>query len=234
MTHPRYTRVVSTTETRDVAGVKFSHFQLLEPASQAGRRPLDGGYAMDRDLAVRVDDPAQAHLVELVIVPWDGRLAAGRVIVARRHDTSQPVDYRALRFPLSSYVAGAVSAYMHSTFDPDELLLIARVGTGPGQHFFHALGPDDQAAAAKEATRGQGQRRGKRETLLLAAELYRKALGDPMHRRAPTQYVAENMPCSRGHASRLLTEARNAGLLGPARGTGGGELHQPTTPENQS
>ena len=230
-THRRYIVEMATREARDASRIRFSHFDLLEPATQAGREPLDGGLVMDQDLAVRVDDPKQPHVIELVIVPWEGRLEAGRVTVTRRNDASPPVDHKALRFPLASYVAGAVAEYLRRpTSDPDELMLTARIGRGRGGRptFFHALGHDDQEPAASGLSQMQGRRRGKRATLVLAAELYLEALGDPLHRRAPTQYVADKAHWSRGHASRLLTEARRANLLGPARGTRGGELHPPT------
>lgn len=223
-------------ESRDASRVRFSDFELLEPATLTDReRELGGGLYMAQDLAVRVDDPEQPHVVELVIVPWQGRLEAGRVTVTRRDDASPPVDHKALRFPLAAYVAGAVAEYLRRpTSDPEHLLLIARIGRGYAGRptSFQAFGPDDQEQAANTIPQTQGERRGKRANLERAAELYREALRDPLHCRAPTQYVAVKEHWSRGHASRLVTEARKAGLLGPPRGTRGGELRRPNNSES--
>jgi hypothetical protein len=75
----------------------------------------------------------------------------------------------------------------------------------------------------------------KHDLLKTAAELYREAVSwrelakdDPSidpdgWRRAPTAYVAHKLGYHRGHAGRLLTEARALNYLGPAKPGSAGE-----------
>jgi hypothetical protein len=55
------------------------------------------------------------------------------------------------------------------------------------------------------------------------AREYRRALANPQTRRRATQTVANKLGYERGHITRLLTEARKLGLLGPARRGQAGE-----------
>ena len=61
-----------------------------------------------------------------------------------------------------------------------------------------------------------GQRRGKGSlTTTQVAELYREALRSPREISSrPTEWVAEQLGYSRGHISRILTQARREGLPG--------------------
>jgi hypothetical protein len=73
-------------------------------------------------------------------------------------------------------------------------------------------------------------RKPRSETLPLVVEEYRKALHDPdpAVRNAPTQTVADRLGFKRGHVSRLLSAARQEGLLGAASPGVAGE-----TPEGE-
>lgn len=218
---------------RDWTRVTFRDHELREPRGGPDwARRLDGGWTFDSDFAVTIDDPDLEHLIELVVTATEGRLVADSITVRRRDHTSHAVDGEVLRgLPIASYVQQAVASYVQqaaASLDPDLHLFPARITrTDVGGILFKALGPEEQLAAA-QANQSSG-RRGKAQTLAEVARLYREALAHPeaIVRDAPTQYVADRLPCSRGHASRLVTEARRAGQLGPARRNRAGE--QPRT-----
>ncbi|MEU8252208.1 hypothetical protein [Nonomuraea sp. NPDC048916] len=80
--------------------------------------------------------------------------------------------------------------------------------------------------ALEELRAERGRRRQpKSDVLPRVVEAYRLALADPdpVVRKAPTQAVADRLHYQRGHVSRLLSEARRLGMLGPARRGRAGE-----------
>ena len=86
-----------------------------------------------------------------------------------------------------------------------------------------ALEPlSEEDAAALEAR----HRRPQAETLPRVAAAYRRALAsdEEGEREAPTQFVADQLGYSRGHASRLVSDARKQGLLGPTSPGRAGEV----------
>lgn len=209
---------------RDWTRVTFRDFAPQRPkwAPLASERRLDGGWVLDQDIGLTVDDPDVEDLVDLVITVDEGRLVAHSVAVRRRDHRSRPVDGDALRrLPIASYVQQAILRV-----PPDLLTIPARMTPADaGGLDYSPLREHDQESALAAVHQAQVRRRGTAGTLAQVARLYREALRhrDPAIQGAPTQYVADRLPCSRGHASRLVTEARRAGALGPARRNRAGE-----------
>jgi hypothetical protein len=76
---------------------------------------------------------------------------------------------------------------------------------------------------ADEAADARRRQRPRSELLPIVVNEYRRALSNPQTRRRATQTVADKLGYERGHITRLLTEARKLGLLGPARRGQAGE-----------
>jgi hypothetical protein len=215
---------------RDWAGVDFRDFAPQRPewAPLTSERRLDGGWVLGQDIRLVVDDPEVEHLVDLIITVDEGRLVAHSVAVRRRDHRSRPVDGDALRrLPIASYVVQAILRV-----PPDLLTIPARMTpTDAGGLDYSPLREHDQESVLADVHQAQVRRRGTAGTLAQVARLYREALRhrDPAIQGAPTQYVADQLPCSRGYASRLVTACRKSGELGPARRNRAGE-QQATDP----
>lgn len=142
----------------------------------------------------------------MVVGAQDGRLACEWLRLDQRR-CGPPVGTDALRSVTVEAYLDAVRRQLLGSGSP---LLLAPVEGTPGA--FEP--PTDE------------QRRPLLDTLPLVASLYREALrsADPRVAKAPTAYVAECLHYSRGHAARLVTQARTEGLLGMARGRRPGEV----------
>lgn len=174
---------------------------------------------LDQRFWADLDDPGLDFFVTIGIVARAGRLVAEEVTVKQRGD-GPPVTSAALRrLPLESYLARVRSHVLRV-----DLWLISRrseQSPGPGRVGLVRASP----ASREDRNRfdsAQRQRHEKAETLPLVARAYEdaKADPDPLVSSAPIAAVARKLSYSRGHASRLLTEARKAGLLEPARAKG--------------
>lgn len=165
---------------------------------------------------VALDDPDLGYRVELVIDVEAGRLECEELTL-RRIQGGEPITGSALRsVPVGLYVRRALQA-------PG--VLLHQTGTSERSTTYSL--PDPHALA--DAVTEQASRRSAEEALPLVAQVYREALAspDPGISRRPTATVAARLHYHRGHAARLVTQARKAGLLGPAHRNRGGESLPP-------
>lgn len=88
-----------------------------------------------------------------------------------------------------------------------------------GTGFPFSVSGEERTAVSTTEMISKRKRRPKSEVLPQVVDAYRRALvdKDPSIRAAPTQHVANELHYERGHISRILSEARKQGLLGPAR-----------------
>jgi hypothetical protein len=159
-------------------------------------------------------DPACGK-IELAIGVADGDAFCQQVLVTRHTladgRVTPPITGTLLRsLPIATYVELALDqvSEFHAWERPDD----------SGQ-------PQRVQTARPEGFHEPGQRRTKSELLPVVVAEYRRALSDPnpLVRRQPTEAVAERLNYARGHISRLLTEARQRGMLGAARRGKAGE-----------
>lgn len=87
----------------------------------------------------------------------------------------------------------------------------------------------EEVQISTQAAINSRKRRPQSELLPIVVNAYREALADRSAaiRAAPTQHVADVLHYERGHISRLLSEARKQGLLGPAKVGRPGESASP-------
>ena len=192
-----------------------------------GGGPLDGGLFLVNRFTATVDDPSLPFLVTLVLVAHGRRLAPEAVNLKMRPG-GIPITATNLR-------AVKVDAYVARIRDEvgalDGGLLIVR-RQEDSQSIRWSGVPDGDWSRFEDS---QNRRRRPADTLPAVAEAYREALGHPDSQiaAAPTMYVAEKLFYSRGHASRLVTQARKVGLLGDAIPGRAGEIAQSEMEGNQ-
>lgn len=177
-----------------------------------------GGSVLQGPYTVVVDDPELDADLEIRVDAHDGRLAVNYLVLRRRPEGPAPSAATLRKAALDTYVARSLDLL------PPGHLGAARALDGGGVLVSPALGARGPEAV-RQMKRGLSRPRNeeaRHKQLALVAALYREALAlapgqDPDGwRRRPTEYVAERARYTRGHAGRLLTEARAQGLLGPA------------------
>jgi hypothetical protein len=144
----------------------------------------------------------------MTLAAKDGRLIAESVAV-RRLVESEPVtgsDLRKIR--VDAYIARIRSEVGSRA----GMMLIVRESRGRDSVQWSLVEPDSWP----DFETAQKKRRDPAESVPRVAELYRRALADPVNELRPTAYVAEHLPCSRSSAGRLVQRARSEGLLGGA------------------
>lgn len=195
-------------------------------AEKEGGGPLDGGLLLLQRFTADVDDRSLDCLVTLTIRAYRRRLAVESVIVRPRDPGAPPVTGTVLRaLTLDAYVQEARRVIEETP----GLFLLASV-SNTSEHAVTWNLPSEEDLRSFET--GQRRRRSTQELLPQVADVYRAALADrdPRVRAAPTEEVGLRLHFSRGHAARLVTAARKAGLLGPAsRGRAGEHLPAPAT-----
>jgi len=210
----------------DAVAVRVERGDLVigtpEDQERAGGGVLDGGLHLDQRFRAHLDDPGLAFALTLTIGARSGRLVAEEVTVSKRPD-GPAVTAAALRqLPLESYLAKVRSDVLHA----DPLLISRRDDTPPGPDRVGTttVSPAGQSDLARFHS-AQRHRHSSVDTLPVVARAYRDALADrdPLISSAPTAAVARALHYSRGHAARLVSDARKAGLLGPARRGRAGE-----------
>ena len=193
-----------------------------------GGGPLEGGLLLLNGFEALIDDPSISFLVTLDVLALGGRLAASAVTVRRRAEGG-PVTGSALR-------AVTVERYLQQTRDrlaKSSPPLVGKVRES--QAGWRRWSPPSKAEWADFAD-GQRRRRRPEETLPAVAAAYREALAsdDWEIRRAPTAEVGRRLNFSRGHAARLVSKSRKAGLLGPASQGRSGEVKQKGSTERRT
>lgn len=168
-----------------------------------GAGPLGGDLWLQRGFDVDVIDSAVPYRLTVRIIARRGRLVVESLTI--RGDT--PVNGAGLRrLRLEKYLdvvrtemgqhAGLVMNKRQEEVLPD----------GRTMREFTFVDPSTVLTRRRERPE---------DSLPIVAQLYREAeeSADAAIARAPTQYVADRLHYSRGHASRLVSQARRAGLL---------------------
>ena len=189
----------------------------------SGGVPLEGRLRMPHRVPLIVDDPSLPYLVRILVGAFQGQLVAQEVTLRSRH-ISVPITTEALRtIPVRAYLDAAMPRLGNE--------LIVETGRDGNMVAFQGPPPKEDL----EGLRAAGRKRIPPEDALPAvADAYRRGRSDPEWRHRPTAYVAKSLGYSHGHASRLVTAARNAGLLGAARKGQPGEIvGEPKTTRKQ-
>lgn len=182
---------------------------------------MEGGLVLLRRFTAQIKDPDLDFEIEISVCAHRRRLVVERVTV-QRHTGGEPVTGTACRrLTLDAYLQ-KIRRHLGETSGS---FLIAQIRE-PAARSTRWSPPDPQQWSESETA--QRRRMPVDQTLPRVAEVYRAALADPDFgvAQAPTLEVAIRLHYSRGHAARLVSEARKAGLLGPAAPGKAGELKQ--------
>lgn len=175
---------------------------------------LEGGWVLERPFRASVRDSALPLDVVVDVEAVDGRLVASAMQLQRRRGAGS-IDGTTLRaMPVEQYLAHVLREAMD--FNPATGIPLVRplVEATSSSVTTRLVGRTEDV---ERLLRGQGRRRAGREALEAVVAAYKAALADPKTHHRPTAAAAERLGYSHGHVSRVLTEARKAGLLGPAR-----------------
>lgn len=212
-----YASAVSPRVARDVAAISVTidphgAGQPVIGSGEAGEGggPLRGALTLMNRFKALIADPEVEYEICVTVAARDGWLAVESITVAELPD-GPAVNGATLRLL-------ALSLYMQRIREELErwpgLLMKETRRTEHAVTWQLAASPDewksfDMAQLRKAA-------RAATVTTEIAAEAYREALGspDPAQNKRPTAAAAEKLGVSRGHVSRLLTQARREGLPG--------------------
>lgn len=200
-------------------GIRVREIQRLEDGDRLA--PLQGGWVLQCPLrAVVTDSKLPGYEIELEVEADEGQLVARQVVV-RRGAGSAPVSGSTLRqLRVAEQIAHVLKAATE-LYDGDAPPIRPRVDSGPGWVTTRLAG---SATEQERLRRAQTGRRASDQVMQEIVAAYREAQGDLLTSHHPTKAVAERLNYSKGHVSRVLSEARKAGLLGPARPGRPGEV----------
>lgn len=212
--------------TRDVAaiGVDIDPHGAQAPGqkvmgrgtSEEGGGLLRGGLRLMNRFTASIDDPEVPFDIVVTVAAIDGWLAAEAVTVSKRPD-GPAVTAADMRMVALSLYMQRVRQELQKHLGGG--LLWKESGRGDGYAAY-----DLPVASAPELNELAQMRRAVRQakvTPQVAAEAYVAALAspDPEQNQRPVAAAAEKLGVSRGHVSRLISEARQQGIegLGPGR-----------------
>lgn len=180
---------------------------------------LGGDLELDRRFEVDIDDPDCDYALTLVIAARDRRLVVEHATVSARPE-GPPVTSTGLRTITVDAYLSLVRSELQAL--GGGFLILRRTQVAPNVVSRSGVGADGWGDFAET----QRRRRSTAEALPEVARIYREALGstDPNMAATPTQHVADRLRYTRGHASRLVAQARSAGLLGKALKGRAGEV----------
>lgn len=183
---------------------------------------VEGGWVLERPFRVHVQDSAVPSLIIVLdIEASGGRLLARSVYIERRKAPGR-VDGTALRqLPIEQYLSHALKAAMGPP-TAGGLPLVRPVVMQTATSVTTRLTGTVENFESLNA--GQTRRRPGREAMERVVAAYKEALADPDTSRSPTETARKKTGYTHGHVSRLLTQARKEGLLGPARPGRPGEV----------
>jgi len=209
-----YARHMARRPDRDMTAVAVT---LDGPDERVGGGPLGGGLLLRGRFTAKIEDPAVPYNVTMAIVAFEGRLVCDAVTVARKGNGPIVTGTTLRSTVLDSYLSRVRETL--GLFDGGFLVLKERERT-PTSVSYSGVRSDEWATF--ESTQG----RDRPIEVAEVANLYREALGSPDSKinRAPTAAVARRLGVHRGHAARLVSRARQEGLLGPARAGRAGEI----------
>jgi hypothetical protein len=194
-----------------------------------GGGPLEGGLRLTRELPFDVDDPEMPYLMTLVVRAQEGKLVCGEATIRQRLD-GPPVTGAVLRSVVVDSYLRLIRQGLSEPARFGGMVLIREVATTSESRIYEPPSQEDLVALS----RTEHRRTSLDEMLPRVANAYREALADPVDAFAPTLSVARRLYVSRGHAARLVSQARKAGLLGPARRGIAGEVLRETTETEES
>lgn len=179
-----------------------------------GGGPLRGGLTLASRITADINDPAVPYDIALTVAARDGWLVCESVTLSERPGGPAVTPMAVRSMTLSVYVQ-RIREVLGTVLGGGHVLKEGSRGEGYVSYDFPPL--PTQWDAMDFAQR----RRSSQLTTELVAACYREALAspDPQQNRRPTAAVAERLNASRGHISRLLTQARREGQpgLGPSR-----------------
>lgn len=184
---------------------------------EEGGGKLRGGLVLTNRFTVEVEDPAVPYDLHLTVGARDGWLACEVVTVKARAGGPAVTSLSIRHVALGVYVQRIreeLQLYMGAL-----LLMVETERTENVVHFEPPMHPEEwdtfNLAQVRRAARAATL------TPEMAAEAYREALAspDPEQNKRPTAAAAEKLGVSRGHISRLVSQARREGSpgLGPSR-----------------
>ena len=179
-----------------------------------GGGPLRGGLHLQNRLTVIITDPAVPYDITLTVAAQDGWLVCESATISKRPAGPAVTPMAVRSMTLSLYVQ-RIREELGEHFGAGYVTSPV-MDSGRWRSFDFPVLPQEWDALDFAQRRREAQL-----TTELVAQYYREALAspDPGVNRRPTAAVAERLHASRGHISRLLTQARNEGLpgLGPRR-----------------
>lgn len=217
MTPRRPSRDISAIEVRiDPNDPKTGGLGSGRPEEGGG--PLHGGLHLQNRFKAAIRDPAVPYSIAMTLRARDGRLACEEISLQELETDSPPVTGVGLR---SVVIDSYVTRVREALGEVGGALLIAKREQGKHGVASGPVSPDTWEEFDGAQRRSQ---RPEKITTQVVVDYYQDALAspDPELNRRPTQAVADRLGISRGHASKLLTQARREGLLGAAeRGKAG-------------
>ena len=204
-------------DVRAIEVVEISADALGRGLEQEGGGQLQGGLVLMNRFTAQIADPEVPYAITMTIAARDGRLACESITVA-----AMPSGPAVGSGPIRGI---ALSIYLQRIRQELGDAWGGGLITKPVARTEHAVAyqplttPEDweklDYAQARRAIHTS------KITPQMAATAYRDALAspDPDKNRRPTAAAADALGASRGHVSRLLTEARRLGIpgLGPSR-----------------
>jgi hypothetical protein len=214
-----YAALVSPRTARDLAAINV----VIHPGNlgsgkpEQGGGPLRGGLTLMNRFKVDIGDPGLPYDIHLTVGARDGWLACEAVTIGARPGgpavTSLAVRYVALGVYVQR-IREELQLHLGA------LLVVKETGrTESTVSYSPPMSSEDwdtfDVAQLRRAARAAAL------TPEMAAKAYREALAspDPRQNKRPTAAAAEKLGVSRGHVSRLVTQARHEGSpgLGPMR-----------------
>lgn len=202
---------------RDPSAIKVSF-----PPGQAlgagrpeeGGGQLRGGMTLANRVTAEIEDPALPdYAITVTVAARDGFIVAESITIAERPGGPLLASAAVRQTGLSLYVQRIREEI------PRQAPLFVLREVSRSEHAVTFTWPVGEGGEDWDAF--AQIRRATRLTPEIAAEAYLEALAspDPEKNRKPTQAAAEKLGISRGHAGRLITEARKKGVpgLGPGR-----------------
>ncbi len=214
MTHhatPLYDQFVPRL-VRDPSAIKvtFPQQTIGNGSPELGGGPLRGGVELANRVIANIEDPALPYAITVTVAARDGFIVAESMTIAERPGGPPLASAAVRQTGLSLYVQRIREELPRV---PGFLIEVQSRTDHTVSFGFPPVQADWDAFAE--------MRRATRLTPEIAADAYLEALAspDPEKNRKPTQVAAEKLGISRGHAGRLITEARKRGVsgLGPGR-----------------
>jgi hypothetical protein len=178
-----------------------------------GGGDLAGGMLLLTRFGVGVEDPAVPYGVTMAVFALQGQLACESLSLTRVA-AGPPVTSSGLRQAVIDTYLSRVREELGGS--AGSLLVVRRGVDARNNREQLSVTDDEQTWAAFDSAQRRDR---KAPDLGDVARLYREALAspDPSENRAPTMAVARRLHVHRGHAARLVSRARQEGLLGSAR-----------------